>query len=261
MSDDNATGAAPRHQRDEVIEDAVVVDEATGTPVVVEEAVVTETEPVVATDDPGAAQTDPGAAQTAAPEPGHRVVYVQVPTAPKKLGNRGIGTLAAVLAAIVFTVLYGLIGALITAGGTGSVSFAFLTQAAFYIPTLFFLIGFVLLVLILNRASWWAYIVGSLLVGLFVYFGSIGLALLNSGIVQQTPDAAAVLFRDALTSPSFVVAAVIAREVALWTGAIISRRGRRLRERNLENRAAYERELATTRAEHERAAAATAPTA
>lgn len=262
MSDDNATGAAaPRHQKDEVIEDAVVVDEATGTPVVVEEATVTETEPVVATEDPAAAQTDPAATQTAAPEPGHRVVYVQVPTAPKKLGNRGVGTLVAVLAALVFTVLYGLIGALITAGGTGRVSFAFLTQPAFYIPTLFFVIGFVLLVVILNRANWWAYIVGSLLVGLFVYFGSIGLGLLNSGIVQETPDAAAILFREALTSPSAIVAGVLAREVALWTGAIIARRGRRLRERNLENRAAYERELATTRAEHERAASASAPAA
>jgi hypothetical protein len=265
MSDDSAAGTAkPRANNDEIIEDAVVVDEtvivddATGTPIVVEEATTSESEPVVATDDPGAAET----ATTAEPvEPAHRVVYVQVPAAPKKLGNRGIGTLVAVVAALVFTLLFALIGALISAGGSGRFSFAFLTRAEFYIPTLFFLIGFVLLVLILNRASWWTFIIGSLLVGLFVYFGTIGLSLLNAGIVQETPAAAADLFRAALGSPTAIVAGLLAREVALWTGAIISRRGRRLRERNLENRAAYDRELAISRAEHERANAAAAPTA
>ncbi len=211
---------------------------------------------MIATDDPAAAETG-----APAEEPAHRVVYVQVPAAPKKLGNRGIGTLVAVLAALVFTVVYGLVGALIAAAGTGRFSFAFLGTAQFYIPTLFFLIGFVLLVVILNRANWWAYIVGSLLVGLFVYFGSIGLTLLNAGIVQETRAEAGELFRAALVSPDLIVAGLVAREVALWTGAVLSRRGRRLRARNLENRAAYDRELATTRAEHERAAASAAPTA
>jgi hypothetical protein len=72
----------------------------------------------------------------------------------------------------------------------------------------------------------------------------------------MTPDEASVSFREALGSPFVIVSAVLAREVVLWTGGIISRRGRRLRARNLENREAYDRELATARAEHERAAAA-----
>ena len=237
--------------KDENIEDAVVVDEATGTPVVVEEAAPSETEPVVATADPGAAETEAPAA--AAPE--HRVVYVQVPAAPRKLGNRGVGSLIAVVAAIVFTALFAVIYALIAYANAGLLSFAFLGRPEFYIPTLFFLIGFVLLVLIVNRASWWVFIIGSLLVGVFVYFGSIGLTLLGAGIVSSTPDEAARSFADALRAPFFIVAALLAREVALWTGAIIARRGRRLRTRNAENREAYDRELATTRAEHERAAA------
>jgi hypothetical protein len=254
MSDDSAAATAtPKPKKDEVIEDAVVVDEPVETPVVVEEATTSETEPVVATEDPAAADVSG--------EPGHRVVYVQVPAAPRKLGNRGIGSLVALLSAVVFTAILALITAIIGFANTGVLSFAFLGRADFYIPTLFFAIAFVLLVLIVNRANWWAYIVGSLVVGVVVYFGTIGLGLLSTGVVLMTPDEASVSFRESLGSPFVIVSALLAREVALWTGGIISRRGRRLRARNVENRAAYDRELATTRAEHERASAATAPAA
>jgi len=251
MSDDSAAGTAtPRPKKDEIIEDAVVVDEATGTPVVVEEATVSETEPVAAT-------TDPAAAETETP---HRVVYVQVPAAPRKLGNRGIGSLVVLVSTIVFTAILALITAFVGLASTRSLSFAFLARADFYIPTLFFLVAFVLLVLIVNRANWWAFIVGSLIVGVVVYFGTIGLGLLSSGVVLMTPDEASASFRDSLGSPFIIISALLAREVALWTGGIISRRGRRLRARNLESRTAYDRDLATTRADHERAASA-APTA
>ena len=256
MTDATAAPAPEsRPKKDEIIEDAVVVDDATSTPIVVEEATTSASEPVMATDDPAAAETEAPA------EPAHRVVYVQVPAAPKKLGNRGIGSLIAIAAAVVFTALLAVIYAVIAYANSGVLTFAFLTRAEFYIPTLFFVIGFVLLVLIVNRANWWAFIIGSLLVGVVVYLGSIGLTLLGSGIISDTPDAAADRFAGALRAPFFIVAALLAREVALWTGGIISRRGRRLRARNLENRAAYDRELATTRAEHERAASATAPAA
>lgn len=251
MSDDSAAATAtPKPKKDEIIEDAVVVDETeTATPIVVEQAAASESEPVVAT-------ADPAAAEVPAAEPGHRVVYVQVPPAPKKLGNRGIGSLVALLSAVVFTGLLALVYALIAYANSGIFTFSFLARAEFFIPVLFFVIGFVLLVLIVNRANWWVYIIGSLLVGIVVYFGSIGLTLLGTGIISETPDAAALRFSDALRAPFFIVAALLAREVALWTGALISRRGRRLRARNIENREAYERELATTRAEHERAAGA-----
>jgi len=257
---DNATGeATPRPKQDEVIEDAVVVDEtvtetvvvdeATGTPVVVEETVVTETEPVAATADPVGAPT---------PENPQRVVYVHVPAAPKKLSNRALGTVIALVAAIVFTVILAVITVLIGVANGRPASFGFLTRPEFYIPTLFFVIAFVLLVLIVNRGNWWAFIVGSLVVGVVVYFGTIGLTLLTSGVVQQTPDQAALSFRILLGNPFIIGSALLAREVALWSGGIISKRGRRLRTRNLENRAAYDRELANTRAERDRDAAASA---
>ena len=252
MSDDSAAGtAAPRPKKDEVIEDAVVVDETVAPPVVVEEATVSETEPVIATNDPAAAEVP-------AAEPGHRVVYVQMPAAPKKLGNRAVGSLIAIAAGVAFVVILSLITAVIGAASTRSLSFGFLTRADFFTPALFFVIAFVLLVLIVNRGNWWAYIVGSLLVGVVVYFGTIGLGLLGEGVILMTPDEASARFREYLGSPFVIVSALLAREVALWTGGLISRRGRRLRLRNAESREAYERELATARAEHERAAAATA---
>jgi len=239
-------------KKDEIIEDAVVVDEATPgvseqqPPVVVGQAHVSDTEPVVATE-------DPGAAPVADEDP--RVVYVQVPPAPRKLGNRGLGSAIALVSAVVFTALFAVVYALIAYANSGVLTFGFLARAEFYIPTLFFVVGFVLLVVIANRANWWAFIIGSLLVGVVVYFGSIGLTLLSQGIVLSTPQDAAQSFAQALRAPFFIVAALLAREVALWTGGLISRRGRRLRARNLEARAAYDRELATTRAEHERTAA------
>ena len=253
MSDDSATGkTTPKHTTESVIEDAVIVDDATGTPVVVEEATASPTEPVVATVDPAAAPIG---------EANPRVVYVQLPTPPRKLGNRAVGSVIVLVSAIVFTALLALVTAIVGAASTGAFSFSFLALAAFYIPTLFFVIAFVLLVLVINRANWWAFIVGSLVVAVIVYFGSIGLGLLTQNVILATPDEASALFRQSLGNPFVIAAALLAREVSLWTGGIISRRGRRLRARNVENRAAYDRELAETRAEHERAAAAASATA
>ena len=55
MTDSTAAPAPEsRPKKDEIIEDAVVVDDATGTPIVVEEATTSASEPVMATDDPTA---------------------------------------------------------------------------------------------------------------------------------------------------------------------------------------------------------------
>jgi hypothetical protein len=257
MTDSPAGGVPPRTKKDEVIEDAVVIDEATDTPVVVETVHATKTEPVIPTDDPGSVQTAEVVDEVPA-EPGHRVVYVQLPEAPKKQGNRGFGALVAVLATILFTVLLAIVTAVVGVVRSGALSVNFLTDAQFYIPSLFFLIAFLLLVLLANRANWWAYIVGSLVVGLVVYFGSIGLGLLSGGIVSDTPDVAAGRFASALGNPFVIIAGLLAREVAMWTGTAVSRRGRRLKVRNVEAREAYDREIAEKRAEYDRSSASAA---
>jgi hypothetical protein len=207
----------------------------------------TPSEPVVATLEPEI-QDEPTA-------PAREVIYVTTPAAPRKLGNRGLGSGLALAAAVVFTALLALATAALAVANGGAFGFGFLAQPQFYVPALFFVIGFVLVVLIVNRAAWWAHIVGSIFVGLIVYFGTIGLGLLTTGIVQNTPAEAAERFTGELLNPFIIVAALLAREVSLWSGAILSRRGRRLRERNAEAHAAWQRELAETRAEGQRRAA------
>jgi len=252
MTDHSTTPSGGRKDS-EVIEDAVVVDttvvdEATGTPVEVETVHATSTEPVIPTVDPAATATTPA--------PSERVVYVQLPQAPAKLSNRVFGTLVVLASTVLFTLVLAIVTAIIGVVTTGgSLSVRFMGDASFYIPTLFFFLAFLVIALLANRAAWWAYIVGSIVVALAVYFGTIGLGLLGTGIVTNTPEQASARFAAALLNPFIVVAAFLAREVSMWAGIAISRRGRRVKARNVEARSAYERELAEKRAEHDRGAA------
>lgn len=236
MTDVTPEKPARKPRKDEVIEDAVIVEEPAATTPSAPPA----PEPIVVS-------------EPAAPE--REVIYVQAPQAPRKLGNRGVGAAIAVASGIIFAAALALATSLIGFFASGRFSFAFLTEPRWYIPTLFFIIGFVLLVLIANRAAWWAYIFGSILVGVFVYFGSIGLALLSSGIILQTPEQAAAAYAAQLTSPFVIVSALLARETSLWFGSVIARRGRSVKARNAEARAAHEQELEEKRAESERATA------
>jgi len=219
--------------KEEIIEDAVVVEETTPEePVVVEEV--------------------------AAPVPPQQVIYVQTPPPPTRKGNRGIGALIAVASGLIFAAVLAVITAIIGVFTNGSLSFNFLGNVQFYIPTLFFIVGFVLLVLLANRANWWAYIFGSIIVAVVVYFGTIGLGLLTTGIIMNTPEEAALRWASQLTNPFVVVSALLAREVALWMGSVIARRGRKLKVRNAEAHESWQREVAEKRAAHEQAYAPTA---
>ena len=202
-------------------------------------AEVSSTEPVLATEDPAAAEL--ASTPTAAPV---QTVYVAAPNPPRRRGNRGVGVLIAFAATVIFGVLFAVAVALIRSLRLGVFSFNFVGAQTFYVPVLFFLVGFVLLVLIANRANWWAYILGSLFVGAFVYFGTIGILLLTGGALAQTPDEAAARYNELLTDPYIITAALLAREVTLWAGSGIGARGRRVKQRNADAREAYERESA-----------------
>lgn len=224
----------------------------------VETAHASDSEPVVATLEPDAVVTEREQPAAASAAPSDRVVYVTVPAAPRKLGNRGVGSGIAIAAAVVFTALLAVITPLVAVALGSPFSFGFLTNPSFYVPSLFFVIGFVLVVLVVNRANWWAYIIGSVFVGLIVYFGTIGLGLLTSGAVQLTAEEANAQFVNGLGNPFVIFSALLAREVALWSGALIARRGRGLKARNAERHAEWEREVAEKRAEGERSASASA---
>jgi hypothetical protein len=191
---------------------------------------------------------------------GREVVYVQAPVPPKLRGNRGIGSALAVLGAIGFAVLYALacIVAFVLKGDDEPMNtFAlFIQSAVFWVPVLVFLVAFVLLVLVVNRAGWAAHVFGSLLVGLVVYFGSIGLLLLIANISAAATGGSVGTFGGLALNPFVIIAALAAREVAIWVGLAIAARGRRVKARNVELVDEWEREHAETRALYERAGTA-----
>ena len=183
--------------------------------------------------------------------------FTPPPVAPKKKGNRVAGVLIALISSLVFLIVFAIVAAIVIAVGAPGQSVvgnltAFLTSPVFYIPAIFFALGFVLVVLLANRANWWAYIIGSLFVGAVVYFGTIAVGLLISNVVVMTPAEAAAEFARSASNPFVIAGALVAREVVMWSGAAIAARGRRMKSRNLTAREEYERAAAEHRAEYER---------
>ena len=172
-----------------------------------------------------------------------RVVYVEAPTPPVKKSNRGVGSLLAALSALAFALLFALVIFALFYVTTGRIVTNFLGQASFFVPVVLFAIGFVVLVLVANRAGWWAYALGSIAVGAFTYVATIGVLLLLTGVISSTPQEASADLSRALVNPLVIAAGVLAREVSLWTGWAISTRGRRVSARNAEAAAAYQRDL------------------
>ncbi|QWT24065.1 hypothetical protein KPL76_01065 [Subtercola sp. PAMC28395] len=176
-------------------------------------------------------------------------VVVPVLTPPKRRSNRGVGALIALAGAVVFAIVYALVSLAIlsfsVAGSkVGSVLVQFMTSPAFYVPVIFFAIALILVVLIVNRASWWAYVFGGFLVAVVVYGAAILGALLAVQAWNFTPDQAAQFIRGLVMDPLTLAAAIVAREVTIWVGAWISSRGRKMKARNATDRDEYERKLA-----------------
>ncbi|GHF20995.1 hypothetical protein [Pseudolysinimonas yzui] len=210
---------------DEVPEEIVVEEDE----IVVEEAPTTESATATAT------LTDE---KVESPLAGERVVYVSTPTPPKPHSNRIVGSLLALAGTLVFAVGYGLVGAAYIALTGSTLGFGdFITDAIFWIPVLFFTIGFVLVAVLVNRAAWWVHVLSSLLVAFITYFGSIGMLLLVHQIAGSSVGFIATAF-----SPFVIAATIVAREVSIWVGLLISRRGTRLTARNRAEREAFDAE-------------------
>lgn len=248
--DDNDSDAAEATAAP-VEPDEIVVEDTESEPVQYradEPVVVEETAPVV---DETPYQA-PYVAPTPSPQytpttPQPNVVYVNAPQAPVEKSNRGFGALISLLATVAFMVVLAIVMVIIYSARSGALYIDFLGQTAFYVPALFFFVGAIVLTLLLNRAGWWTYVIGSLLLGLFVYFGTIATVLVINGVVLLTPDAAAEQFRLGTVSPFTIAAALVAREVMLWAGAIVASRGRKVKVRNAEALEAFQREQAQTR--------------
>jgi flagellar biosynthesis GTPase FlhF len=174
-------------------------------------------------------------------------IYVQAPVPPQKRGNRGFGVLIAVVAAILFALLYSLGTALLASvrnpDAFGDVFGRYLSSPVFYVPTIAFLILFVLLALLVNRGKWWAFVLGGLPVAILVYAAYVGTRLLQGGVLDIAPSEQALLLQRTVTFPDGILAGFLARELVTWLGAAISARGRHVRAKNAEARAEYDRKL------------------
>ncbi|MGV8875875.1 MAG: hypothetical protein ACOH1K_00035 [Rhodoglobus sp.] len=258
---DPAAGRDTFGERSDDIEDAVIVDDIAADdarpavtphdePTLVEANTTADGATVEAEFEPDAPPVAYPAEAGAAPALGSsefgepRVVYVTAPVAPAPAGNRWFGVLIACAATVAFAIIFVIAVAVINAAQTGRFGISFIQQPSFYVPIAFFLLGSVVLALVLNRAGWAAHVVASILVGVVVYFGTIGVLLLINGIVQNTPAEAQLLFGLALTDPRVIASGLVAREVSLWTGALVAKRGRKVTERNRDSRARWQEELA-----------------
>lgn len=262
MSDETPAPKSRKAAKPEVV-DAGVVTEAPAEVHDTPQETAVESAPAVAT---GEVAPATATAEVAAAEPtmaGQQVVYVQAPLPPRVRGNRVVGVLLALLGTIVFAAVYAGAAAIplaIRFNGAGfSPAFsAFVQNAIFWIPIMMFALAFIVVTVILNRAGWWAHVIGSLLVALFVYFASIGLLLLVNNVFGQTPAQANSAFGALATNPLMIAAALVAREVSIWIGLAIAARGRRVKVRNEETRTAWDREQDEKKAEYERTGTAPA---
>jgi hypothetical protein len=183
------------------------------------------------------------------------LVYVQAAVPPKRRGNRLIGVLLAIVGAAIFAGLYAVVVVVINhlQGGAqfGSPANEFInvfSSAYFSVAVVAFLVLMIVLVIVLNRAGWWAHVFGSLILAIAVYFATIGGLLFIGNVLGYSPNP--LTFAGLAVEPWVIATAVVARETSIWMGLGIAARGRRVKARNVEARAAFDREQEAKRAEH-----------
>ena len=210
--------------------------------------------------DPSVAPVDPprdGEIRISSDHP-MAALYMQTPMPPDLRGNRGAGVLISLLATIAFAIVYAGVIALRLAPVTPPSQFLaegllpFVMSWGFISAVAAFLLGMVILVLIVGRAGWWAYVLGGFPVGVLVWAAAVlGYAFDPSVMGLPAPGTwnpleLAQIF--GLTTPA-LGAAIVAREVTVWFGAWIGARGRRVSAKNARLVADYEEALAEVRSQ------------
>lgn len=238
------------------------------------EPVTSERVEIVEVDEMPSAAAEPRAAETtpippAPPRDGEIQIdsadqfadlYTQTPPAPELKGNRAAGTLIALLATLGFAVVYAGVLALWLASDFPPSTFLesgllpWVTSWFFIAAVVAFFVGLEALVLIAGRAGWWAYVLGGFFVAVLVWAVSAFVAALTGGPwstpEELAPDFAFSLagFGSLTTTVGLTLpvlgAAIVAREAAIWFGAWIGSRGRKVKQRNAEALAEYDQQLA-----------------
>lgn len=172
---------------------------------------------------------------------------------PAKRGNRGVGVIMAILSTLAFAVAFALGVPLMRRLVEGRVdvlgaAMDFAPSAAFWLPVTVVGIVGIIWALIVNRAGWWSYIIGGLLVGLTaalaVPLGALVQDAVNAG--DWSPVAGSAYLgrvRDGANLAPMLLAFILGRELFTWIGGIAAARGRRLARRHRRELEEYDRAL------------------
>jgi hypothetical protein len=193
---------------------------------------------------------------------GTPIVLVEEPMPPRRKGARGVGFAVALLATLVFGLVFA--AAFFAVGYLFDRRFdavetleTLWLRPAYLLPVVVFFLAYWIVTLVVNRAGWWAHVLGAFLVALVVYLAHIGGAYMEAqgGWESYTalPGIDAEALGQLLLAPLSVLAFVIAREVPIWVGGIVSRRGRKAREYNRQALDDFNAENAERLAAYERA--------
>ncbi|MWV50920.1 hypothetical protein GRS96_16735 [Rathayibacter sp. VKM Ac-2803] len=168
------------------------------------------------------------------------------PAPVRRKGNRLAGLAIALLATAVFAAL--LLVALTAvrilvdqlAGDPLAIALDEAPTALFLAPVAVFFVGLALIVLAVNRAGWWAYVLGGFFVALLAGAAALVGAWIPVGGAAVPSDRVQLVefLRDPAVLLAVLAAAVLAREVSVWGGALIAGRARGVKRRNAEREAA-----------------------
>jgi len=171
---------------------------------------------------------------------------------PRKRGNRVAALLIGVPATIVFTILYALVD-LAWAWFQNEVALdtlvtdllARITEPAYWVPVVTFFVAFWLVGVLVNRgrAGWW-FVLG-FLVAAATYAAVLFAPILTYPFWLMTPNDAQLTLDERWLSPVALGAFIIAREVTVWFGAWAAGRGRRMKRLNAEDKAEYDKAVAS----------------
>lgn len=177
-------------------------------------------------------------------------IFVQAPEAPRPRGNRGAAGAIGLLAALVFAVLYlaatlglGLLLGRIQIDGLADAALSALATWTLWVPTVAFFVGFWFLGSLINRGGWGHWVVWGLIVGVISWGGYILGALFAAPFWMLTVRQGVDVVQASVLAPLAIVAFVLGRELTVWFGAWVARRGRRVTELNDEAQREYERTL------------------
>lgn len=205
----------------------------------------TEPEPA-----PSVTPSEPVPETTPAPKAQSQPVFVEAPEPPRKRGNRAAAGAIGILAAIVFAILYfAATVAMRALRGEASfenladVSLELATSVTFWIPVVAFFLAFWLLGAIVNRASWIAWVLLGLFVGVIAYAGHVFAPVLAGPFWMLTQSEALGMVEENLLAPLAIAAFVIGREVTVWFGGWAAKRGAKMTRLNAEAQAEYEKTL------------------